>query len=127
MKPPTTARLLLVTVIVAACTAGPVELIVRGQGPDGCRYEGPSQIAEGPVEFGASPSGDGRISAAIREVRSSDGEAVDSDLGRIVARVEMADGVNLATSPADLAAGEYAITCHYQEFDGVVATLTVSP
>jgi hypothetical protein len=114
--------------IVAACAERPAELLVRGRGPDGCVYEGPLEFAQGPVELLASPSGLGEIFVVIREVEkpSADNDVAETDIGRIVATVENDNDVNLARTSAELGQGEYVVICHYQDFDGIVGTLTVT-
>jgi hypothetical protein len=76
----------------------------------------------------ASPSGLGEIFVVIREVEnvSPSGDVAETDLGPIVATVENEDDVNMARTSAELAEGEYAIICHYGDFDGVIGILTVT-
>ncbi|HEX6299867.1 MAG TPA: hypothetical protein VF148_05350 [Acidimicrobiia bacterium] len=115
--------------VATACGDSPAQLVVRGAGPHGCEYSGPNQISESVVELAATPSGQGHILAVIYELESepADGEIDQSELRSVVATVENEDDVNLARRTAELSAGHYAIACKYGDFDGVVATLTVTP
>ena len=114
---------------LAACANAPAELEVRGSGPDGCEYSGPSEISNGSVELLASPSGLGHILAVVYRLEAlpTDGQIGDGDLGEIMATVENEDDVNLARRSEELDPGDYAVACVHGSFDGVVGTFTVLP
>jgi len=123
------AALVGLFLVATACGNNPAQLIVRGAGPNGCEYSGPDQISESVVELAVTPSGQGHILAVIYQLESepADSEIAESDLGSVVATVENEDDVNLARRTEELFAGHYAIACKYGDFDGVVATLNVTP
>lgn len=64
-----TPFILLAFVAVTACGGGPVELVVRDAGPDGCEYDAPTEISAGSVDMLVSSSGLGHNLARRSEAR----------------------------------------------------------